>query len=424
MIFTSKGKKQLTRSRDYEEIWSLSDIQGPQVTCIETLSGGTIFASASSDGTLLFGDIESGTEIGRIDFRGHMYILCMIWRSSTTLLVGCSNGVLYELLINPTNMLRPASMYPIIGSLPNQIRTIAFDNSGLHSLLAVGHSTRVTVYSQTIPGHEWKKIDEIQEPSNDASGLVNGLFFFGNKERKSHKERKLFVGYAAEGWSIWQYKSGGGTGDLRRISPAHFSNVCHVGQVRLAPNQERVSIATLDQSAVIYQMSDNGPILESAEPYPLQVPLPENPVLPIAYTSTDLVLGGTSSGDIPVIKSDGAVTPRLRHADGHLLRAVTPHTDLIGEYEYVIAGSTGRDGKTTLKGYVRYIGTHRWFSFPKRAKTSMPSEPFQVALSDVLVMGSDEAYKRTFPNHDLEKVTCLGRFFKSTKVKFLLADEE
>ncbi|KAG8679912.1 hypothetical protein FRC11_003155, partial [Ceratobasidium sp. 423] len=60
-------------------------------------------------------------------------------------------------------------------------------------------------------------------------------------------------------------------------------------------------------------MSDNSPILESAEPYPLQVPLPENPILPIAYTSTDLVLGGTSSGDIPVIKSDGAVMPRLQH---------------------------------------------------------------------------------------------------------------
>ncbi|CAE6457461.1 unnamed protein product [Rhizoctonia solani] len=294
---------------------------------------------------------------------------------------------------------------------------MAFDNSGLHSLLAVGHSTRVTVYLQTIPGHEWKKIDEIQEPCDDASGLVNGLFFFGNKERKLHKERKLFVGYAAEGWTIWQYKSGGGTGDLRRISPAHFSNVCRVGQVRLAPNQERVSIATLDQSAVIYRMSDNGPILESAEPYPLQVPLPENPVLPIAYTSTDLVLGGTSSGDIPVIKSDGAVTPRLRHADGHLLRAVTPHDDLIGEYEYVIAGSTGRDGKTTLKGYVRYIGTRRWFLFSKRARIPTPSEPFSVALSDVLVIGSDEAHKRTWPKSDLDKVASLGRLFRSTKVK-------
>ncbi|KDN33764.1 hypothetical protein RSAG8_13139, partial [Rhizoctonia solani AG-8 WAC10335] len=228
---------------------------------------------------------------------------------------------------------------------------MAFDNSGLHALLAVGHSTRVTVFSQTIPGHEWKKIDEIRETCNDASGLVNGLFFFGNKERKLHKERKLFIGYAAEGWSIWQYKSGGGV-DLRRISPTHFSNVCRIGQVRLAPNQDRVSIATLDQSAVIYQMSDNGPILESAEPYPMQVALPENPVLPIAHTSTDLVLGGTSSGDIPIIKSDGAVTPRLRHADGHLLRAVTPHDEATGQYEYVIAGSTGPDGMTVLKGYV------------------------------------------------------------------------
>ncbi|KDN33108.1 hypothetical protein RSAG8_13802, partial [Rhizoctonia solani AG-8 WAC10335] len=164
-------------------------------------------------------------------------------------------------------------------------------------------------------------------------------------------------------------------------------------------------------------MSDNGPILESAKPYPMQVALPENPVLPIAHTSTDLVLGGTLSGDIPIIKSDGAVTPRLCHANGHLLCAVTPHDEATGQYEYVIARSTGPDGMTVLKGYVRFVGTRKWFTLPKCKTTSVPSEPFQVALSDVLVMGSDEAHKRTLPKSELEKMAALTRLMKSTRVR-------
>lgn len=85
-------------------------------------------------------------------------------------------------------------MYPLLGPMPDQIRTIAYDSTGLHAILAVGYATRVSVYAQTLPGHEWNKVDDILEPCHAAGGLVTALLFFGKKERK------LFIGYAEEGY--------------------------------------------------------------------------------------------------------------------------------------------------------------------------------------------------------------------------------
>ncbi|KEP46255.1 putative transmembrane protein, partial [Rhizoctonia solani 123E] len=311
----------------------------PHLTCVETPpSTGEWLASASEDGSLLFVQVITGEAVGIVDL-GDVFVLCAVWSSGATLLVGCSNGVVYELIINPENILHPVSMYPVVGQLSGQIRAVSLDTTGLHTLLAVAYDTNVVVYNQTLPGgHEWSKVHDIPSPSNDRGGLVNALIFFGKVERK------LFVGYADLGWVIWKY----GTADMQHFSPENYDNVCRVGQARLSPQQTAISISTLDQSIMVYQMSDNGPLLETAKAYPLQVPVAHNPILPVAYISNDLILGGTSAGDIPIVHSAAAAVSKLIQGDGHLIRTITAYEPGL----MVTVGSTSPQKEAVIRRLV------------------------------------------------------------------------
>ncbi|KAG8715595.1 hypothetical protein FRC08_010420 [Ceratobasidium sp. 394] len=207
------------KNLSFIESWEISNQQAPHLTCIEASAPGQWIMSVSQDGTVFFATVDSGSPVGLIDFGDHMFVLCAVWRSGSTLLIGCTNGVLYELLINPSNALHPASMYPLLGPLPEQLISLAINNSGLHTLLAVGYGSRTSIYAHTPPGHEWNKIEDIEGPSNDRSSLVNSLLFFGDTERK------LFIGYAEEGWSIWKY---GTNTDVQHFSPMHFPAICRM----------------------------------------------------------------------------------------------------------------------------------------------------------------------------------------------------
>ncbi|KAG8793277.1 hypothetical protein FRC12_003282 [Ceratobasidium sp. 428] len=365
------------KNLSFVESWEISNQQSPHITCIETSALGQWLMSASEDGTVFFADVDSGLPVGIIDFGDHMFVLCASWRAGSTLLIGCTNGVLYELLINPKNTLHPASMYPLLGPLPQQIISLAIDSSGLHTLLAVGYGSRTAIYAHTPPGHEWNKVEDIEGPSDDKSSLVNSLFFFGETERK------LFIGYAEEGWSIWRY---GNNTETQHFSPMHFPAICRIGQARLSPDHQSVSISTLDQSIATYKMSDRGPIPETMKAFPLQVPVSASPILPVAHTSTDLILGGTGAGDVPIVRSRHAAVPRLHQGDGHLIRAITPYGSSI------IVGSTGPKNEVILKCFSQssWAGRRIW------ARKQASSMPFRVTLSDVLV-SANEANRRTTP---------------------------
>ncbi|KAG8714054.1 hypothetical protein FRC09_018046, partial [Ceratobasidium sp. 395] len=380
------------KNLSFVESWEISNQQSPHLTCVETSELGQWVMSASEDGTVFFAAVDTGVPAGIVDFGDHMFVLCATWRTGAGLLIGCTNGVLYELLINPKNALHPASMYPLLGPLPQQIISIAIDNTGLHTLLAVGYGSRTAIYAHTPPGHEWNKIEDIEGPSDDRSSLVNSLFFFGETDRK------LFVGYAEEGWSIWRY---GGATDIQHFSPTHFPSICRIGQARLSPDRQSVSISTLDQSIATYKMSDRGPIPETIKAFPLQVPMSASPILPVAHTSTDLILGGTGAGDVPIVKSRHAAVPRLHQGDGHLIRTITPYGSSI------LVGSTGPKNEVTLKCFSQSSWAERRIWKRRQA----PGTPFRVTLSDVLV-SANEANKRATPvtesNGSFTKFICSG----------------
>ncbi|KAG9094899.1 hypothetical protein FS749_011577 [Ceratobasidium sp. UAMH 11750] len=383
----------------FGESWTISNQQSPHLTCIEVSTSGPWIVSASEDGTILFVDIGMGLPVGILDFESHMFALCVLWRTASSFFLGCSNGVVYEAILNPRNALHPISMYPIIGPLANQIRSIAFDSSGLHGILAIGHGTRVSIYAQTLPGHDWTKIDDVLEPCHERAGLVNALLFFGRSERK------LFIGYAEEGWSILRY---GASSETQRIDPKHYSGVCRIGQARLSPDHQTLSISTLDQSIVTYAMGDNGPILDSAREFPLQVPLAYNPILPVAHSSLDLVLGGTSIGNIPIVKSSRAAVPRLHQGDGHLIRCITPRNDDI------FVGSTGPNGEVMIKCFSCKGRIVR----PTWMRASGNQAPFRITLADALVM-STEAHKRTAAPLAMDQ-NRITQFLQSWDVKIFI----
>ncbi|KAG9087252.1 hypothetical protein FRC06_002625, partial [Ceratobasidium sp. 370] len=150
-------------------------------------------------------------------------------------------------------------------------------------------------------------------------------------------------------------------------------------------------------------MSDRGHIPETIKAFPLQVPVSASPILPVAHTSTDLVLGGTSAGDVPIVKSWLAAVPRLHQGDGHLIRSITPHGSSI------IVGSTGPIGEVSLKCFSQT--TWRGRVWPRRQASGTP---FHVTLSDVLVTAG-EAQKRTMPPH--KNAGSIARVIQSGEMK-------
>ncbi|KAG8794069.1 hypothetical protein FRC12_000665 [Ceratobasidium sp. 428] len=384
-----------TKNLSFVESWEVANRQSAHITCVETSTIGQWLMSASEDGTILLASARCGSPVGIIDFGDHMFVLCSTWRSGSTFMIGCTNGVLYEVLVNPNNALHPVSMYPLLGPLPQQIVSLAIDTSGLHTLLAVGYGSRTAVYAHTPPGYEWNKIDDIKGPTQDKSSLVNSLFFFGNTERK------LFIGLAEEGWIIWKYDT---HPDVQYFSPTHYPSICRIGQARLSPDHQTVSISTLDQSIATYTMSDRGPIPETIKAFPLQVPVSASPILPVAHTSTDLILGGTGAGDVPIVKSRHAAVPRLHQGEGHLIRTITPYGSSI------IVGSTGPNNNAILKCFSQ----NSWGAQRIWGRKPASGTPFRVTLSDVLVSAS-EAHKRTMP--EIVSKGSIRKVLRSNEVK-------
>jgi hypothetical protein len=85
----------------------------------------------------------------------------------------------------------------------------------------------------------------------------------------------------------------------------------------VAPDERSVSVSTLDQSIVTYPLSEAGPVREEIKEFPLPDPTDFNPILPIAHTGGDIVLSGTSIGDIPVVRSGTIQLPFIRQGMRH-----------------------------------------------------------------------------------------------------------
>jgi WD40 repeat protein len=86
-----------TISSPFREVWALTDRPLGILTCTSISPSGVWLVSASQDGSVLFLDYKAGILVGILDLESRFYVTAAVWRSDTTLTLGCSNGIVYQL---------------------------------------------------------------------------------------------------------------------------------------------------------------------------------------------------------------------------------------------------------------------------------------------------------------------------------------
>ncbi|KAG9096566.1 hypothetical protein FRC06_008529 [Ceratobasidium sp. 370] len=224
-------------------------------------------------------------------------------------------------------------MSPFLTPMSKQILSLAFDP--MRHLLAVGYGNTVALFHQQSPGREylhteWKMLELIKGPCNNASGLVNVLLFCPIESGR----QILLIGYAEAGWNVWS-----DIASVKRISPDHNHNVCRIGRAALGSDGRSIAVSTLDHAIVTYTLGREGPILASMKEFPYQDSAKYTPIVPIASTLDGLTLGGTASGQVPMIETGNGVMSLMRHeSKTHLVREIATHG------QKVVIGSSSDTG--------------------------------------------------------------------------------
>ncbi|KAG8787300.1 hypothetical protein FRC12_015727 [Ceratobasidium sp. 428] len=291
---------------------------------------------ALKTGDLLLLDIENGSTLVKLSFGTTCSVQSMLWYSDNNVLVGCDNGSLYDTCFEPTNADYSVTMSPFLDAFNQQIRLLAF-NPDL-GLLAVAYANMVALYACKTKDkdHEptWDAVELIKGPCNNEDSLVNALLFYPSECGSS----SLFVGYAKAGWSIRNP-----LGSVKRVSPDLSHNVCQIGSAALSSDKKSIAISTLDRTIVVYTLESNGPLLSSMKEVDYEDSAEVAPIVPIAFTSDGLTLGGTACGDVIVFQSMDKDTSLIRHEEAnHIIRVITTHG------QKVVIGSSSPDGPTSV----------------------------------------------------------------------------
>ncbi|KAG8719468.1 hypothetical protein FRC09_011087 [Ceratobasidium sp. 395] len=327
-------------SSSYNVLWKLSGYQDRLLTYLSFSPSGRRLVVGSEDQNLLLVDAENGNVLVDLSFEEQTSVYCGLWYSDDNIVVGCCNGYMYSVCFRPTNKGYSATMSPFLDRMSNPVRSLAFDPA--RHLLGVAHGNTVTLYTQHDPGRyylpsRWEILDVIQAPGNDIGGLVHGMFFYPTE----NGTRDLFVAYAELGWTIWSNAA-----SMTRVSPDTSRNVCRVGRASLADDQKSVVVSTLDHSIAIYKLGSNGPNLSSLKEYPYEDVEDLSLVVPVASTSDGLTLGGTTHGNVPVVRGGAhGEMSLIRHEEAdHLIRVLATHG------KKVVVGSSSKSG-SVLKCY-------------------------------------------------------------------------
>ncbi|KAG8791223.1 ATPase with role in protein import into the ER [Ceratobasidium sp. 428] len=331
---------QFDMSSPYNVLWKLSGHQDRLLTYLSFSPSGRRLVVGSEDQNLLLVNAESGDVLVNLTFEEQTSVYCGLWYSDDNIVVGCCNGCMYSVCFRPTNEGYSATMTPFLHRMTDPVRSLAFDPA--RHLFGVAHGNTVTLYTQYNPGRyylpsNWEILDVIQAPSSDIGGLVHGMFFYPTKKGTPD----LFVAYAELGWTIWS-----DVATMTRVSPDTSHNVCRVGRASLADDQKSVVVSTLDHSIAIYALGSNGPNLSSLKEYPYQDVEDLSLVVPVASTSDGITLGGTTHGNVPMIRGSAhGEMSLIRHEEAdHLIRVIATHG------KKVVVGSSSRSG-SVLKCY-------------------------------------------------------------------------
>lgn len=209
----------------YTTAWALSGYQKNTITCLSISPTGTRLIVASEDNNLLLVNFEDGAVLLILCFEDQFSVLCALWYSESNLLIGCSNGSLYDVCFDPTDvsshlvlvfvgnrlmiLIWPSksnyavTMHPFLHRMPQQVRSLAYDPS--QSKLAVGFGNTVTLYDRdddkTTPS--WSQKEIIKGPANNRSALVHALLFYPGIQAQN----SLLVAYAEAGFKYVAHMS-------------------------------------------------------------------------------------------------------------------------------------------------------------------------------------------------------------------------
>ncbi|KAG8782799.1 hypothetical protein FRC12_020409 [Ceratobasidium sp. 428] len=326
----------------YTTAWKITGQQQDLLTCLAISPNGEHLVVASEDRTLLLIDVKYGYILVKISFEDQFWVLCALWYCNWNVIVGCSNGSLYEICFKPTNNQYRVTMSPFLTPFNHQVRSLSFDPTQF--LLAVGHGSTVELFSyldstnstDQSPQPEWEHFEVIKGPSNNESGLVNALLFYPTDENSQN----LLIGYAEAGFGVWS-----GLASIKRISRVLNENVCRIGRATLAADKKSLAVSTLDRTITTYRLGIDGPILGSMKVFPYEDDADYSPIVPVASTPDGLMLGGTTRGEVPMVQGSKGDVSLIQHEEAHhLIRVIETHGQNI-----IVGSSCWAD--STLKCY-------------------------------------------------------------------------
>ncbi|KAF8594169.1 hypothetical protein BDV93DRAFT_565699 [Ceratobasidium sp. AG-I] len=303
----------------FRVVWTISGQQKGLLTCVAVSPGALWLVCGSQDATLLFVDFKTGVAIGTLDFESRFYVTSAVWRTDSIIVAGCSNGVLYHIEYDHKSQ-KPLSMRSLLDTMPSPIRTLAVDT--FRGRLAIGCGGDVYIYACSNAGatEKWARIDHVLAPCSGPHGLVTGLCFFGS----SLGGLRLFIGHAMAGWNIWT-----GPHSYRRTPSSLSGQVCSIGSATVSSDGLTIAISTLEQSIVTYLLQDDGPISTSKVEFGYKEKTDYRPIVLIALTANNLVMKGTTSGDVPILDCQSGNTTSLHQGPHQMIRTLTTHGDKV-----------------------------------------------------------------------------------------------
>lgn len=98
----------------YTTSWVVSDHQRKVITCLAIRPDGERLIVTSEDSNLLLIKLEDGSVLVTLCFENQFTVLSALWYSKSNVLIGASNGALYDVCFDPTNVSCLQGLQPMI----------------------------------------------------------------------------------------------------------------------------------------------------------------------------------------------------------------------------------------------------------------------------------------------------------------------
>ncbi|KAG9124945.1 hypothetical protein FRC07_009599, partial [Ceratobasidium sp. 392] len=320
----------IPQDTSFQALWTIqSNYQKSPLTSVSVSDGGLLVASASLDSNMLFMDAHTGALVAVLDFKSRFHVTKTCWCTDLILYAGCSDGLLYMIVI--TLEKKSIAMRPILGPFSAPVTALALDSA--RNLLAVGCGGDTYIFSgSTHEAATWRLINHISSPAAGRCGFVTTLGFWGN----AFEGHWLFIGHAKAGFCIWY-----GPDNYRRVPYGLDGYATSISDAAISNDGTFIAIVTLDHSVIVYPLHRTGPIIDRQQVLHNQEQAGYRPIVPIALIADKLILQGSASGSVPIFDiRSGPLTP-IHNDSTQVVRA------LVTFENKVIIGLSGTAGQAS-----------------------------------------------------------------------------